>query len=54
MNKEIVVFGVNEIEKKIFHRYKNPILKKDGNIDNILIANKISSGEKNYERLIGL
>ena len=30
MNKEIVVFGVNEIEKRIFHRYKNPILKKMG------------------------
>ena len=54
MNKEIVAFGENEIEKRIFHRHKNPIFKKDVDIDNMLITNKISSGEKNYKCFIGL
>ena len=41
------MFGDIEIEKWKFRRYKNQIFKKDVDIDNILISNKISSGDKN-------
>ena len=34
MNKEIIAFGDNQIEKRKFHRYKNPTLLKDVNIGN--------------------
>ena len=37
----------------MFIHYKNPIFLKNVDIDNILVSNKISFGEKNYEYLIG-
>ena len=53
MGKEIITFGDNEIEKRKFRRYKNQIFKKDVDIDNIVICNKICSGEKNFKYFIG-
>ena len=41
MNKEIIEFAENEVEKRYFHRY----FLKDVDINNILISNKIFSGE---------
>ena len=53
MGKEIVAFGNIQIEKHKFHRYKNSTFLKDVDNDNILISNKISSGEKHYRYFIG-
>ena len=53
MNKEIIEFGNTEIEKQIFHSYKNPIFINDVDIDNILISNKTSSGKTSYKYFIG-
>ena len=49
MGKEIITFAVIDIEKHKFHRYENSIFLNDVGIDNILIFNRISSGEKNYK-----
>ena len=50
MNKKFVKFGDIKIEKRRIHRYKYPFFfEKDVGIGNILISNKISSGEKSYE-----
>ena len=46
MGEEIITVGANEIEKHKFHRYKNPIILEDVDIDNVLASNKISSGKK--------
>ena len=53
MGKEILTFGDIEIEKHKFYCYKSPTFKEDGDIDNILVFNKISSSEKNYKYFIG-
>ena len=50
MNKEIVAFGDNKIEKSKFHHCKKLI--DDVDIDNILISNNISSCRKNYQHFI--
>ena len=53
MSKEIITFGGIEIGKRKFHNYKNPFfLKKKKKVVDLLISNKISSGEKNYEFFI--
>ena len=49
----ITMFSDIEIEKWKFECYKNPIFWKDIDIDNILICNKISSDEKNFNYFIG-
>ena len=43
MGTEILTFGDIEIQKRKFHSYKSPTFKKDANISNILIFNKITS-----------
>ena len=43
MSKEMLTFGDTENQKRTFHSYKSPIFKKDANISNILMSNKISS-----------
>ena len=40
MSEEITGFSYIEIEKRRFHRFKNPILLNDVDIDNIFISNK--------------
>ena len=52
MGKEILTFGDIEIEKHKFHRYKSPTFLEDVGIDNILVSNKVSLGEKNYKYFI--
>ena len=49
MSKEIIIFGNIEIEKPKCYCYKSPIFLEAVDIDNILVSNKISSGEKNYK-----
>ena len=49
MGKEIIIFGDIELEKHKFGRYKTPIFLEDVDIKRVLLFNKISSGEKNYE-----
>ena len=53
MGEEIIIFGDIEIEKQKFCCYKSPIVLDDVNTDNILVSNKISSGERNYKYFIG-
>ena len=52
MGKEIIIFGDIELEKHKFGRYKTPIFLEDVDIKRVLLSNKISSGEKNYEYFI--
>ena len=51
MSKEIITFGGIEIGKRKFHNYKNPFFFFK--VVDLLISNKISSGEKNYKFFIG-
>ena len=53
MDEEIITFDDIETEKHKFHRYKSFIFAEDWDIDNILVFNKISSGEKNHKFFIG-
>ena len=46
MGNEIIAFDNIEIEKRKFLHRKNLILLEDVGIDNILISNMVSSGEK--------
>ena len=36
-----------------FQRYKNPIFLEDADIDEVLVSNKISFGEKDYKYFTG-
>ena len=45
MGKEILRFGDIEIEKKLYHD-KSTVLLRDIDIENVLVSNKVSSGEK--------
>ena len=53
MGKGILTFDDIEIKKHKFYPYKSPIFLEDVDIDNILVSNNISSGEKNCKCLIG-
>ena len=53
MGNEILTFGNIETEMYKLYRYKCPIVLEDVDIDNTLVSNKISSGEKNYKYFIG-
>ena len=50
MGQEILTFRDIEIEKEKFYQYKSPIFLEDVDINNVLVCNKIFSGEK--KRLI--
>ena len=53
MGKEILSFGDTEIEKKTFYRNETPIFKNDDvDIEQVLVSNKISLGEKNCKYFI--
>ena len=49
MNNEIMAFGDDEVKKGNLTAIKTNFFKKDVDIDNILISNKISSGNKSYK-----
>ena len=54
MSNEVIMFGNIETKERKFHYQKNSnFILEDVDIDNILISNKISSGEKSYKYLIG-
>ena len=53
MNKKIIAFCDNKIEKRRFHRYENLIFLEDVYIDKILMSNKIFSSRKNFKYFIG-
>ena len=53
MDEEIITFDDIETEKHKSHRYKSFIFAEDLDIDDILVFNKISSGEKNHKFFIG-
>ena len=53
MGKVILTFGDIENEKDKFYYYKTPIFVEDVNINNILVSNKIFSGEKNNKYFTG-
>ena len=49
MGKETLTFDDTEIEKNKFYRYKSPVHLRDVDIEEVLVSNKTSSGEKNYK-----
>ena len=53
MGEEILTFGDIEIETKKFYHHQSPILLKNVDIEEVLVSNKISSGEKNYKYFFG-
>ena len=53
MGKENLTFGDIEIGRDKFYRYKNPIFLENISIENVLVSNQVSSGEKNYAYFIG-
>ena len=52
MIEDVITFGDIEFEKHKFHRYKCPLLLEDVDIDNVLVSNKISFGEKTINTLL--
>ena len=53
MSKEILTFLNIEIEKNKFFHNKASIFFKDVDIDKVLVSNKFSFGNKNYQYFIG-
>ena len=53
MGKDILTYGYIGIEKNKFYRHMTPILLRDVDIEKVLVSNKISFGEKNYNYFIG-
>ena len=47
------MFGDVEIEKNQFYHHESSFFLKDLDIEKVLVSNKISFGEKNYEYFIG-
>ena len=53
MGKEILTFGDIEIEKNKFYRNITPVFLKDVEVEKVvLVSNKLSFGENNYEYFI--
>ena len=52
MDKEILQFGFIEIESHKFYRYKSLIFLKNVDIENVLVSDRIFSGEKIYKYFI--
>ena len=46
MGKDILNFGNADIEKNKFYRHKTPFFLTDIDIEDVLLSNKISFGEK--------
>ena len=49
MGKEILMFGNIEIQKHKFYCKKNPIFKKDVDIEKLIVSENISSVENKYK-----
>ena len=52
MGKEVLTFGVIEIEKNRFYRKKIPIFLNDTDIEKALVSEKIIFGEKTISTLL--
>ena len=52
MGKEILTSGDIEIEKNKFYHHKSPIYLKIVDIEDVLVSNKISCGEKIINTLL--
>ena len=52
MGKETVTSGDIEIEEDKFYRYKTLIFWEDVDTNNVLVSNKIFSGENNFRYFI--
>ena len=48
MDKKVIKFDNNEIEKYTFHQYKTPILINNIDICKIVVSNKVSFGKKRF------
>ena len=53
MDKEILTIGDIEIEKNKFYHYKSPVPLRYVDIEQVLVSNNISFGEKKYKYSIG-
>ena len=53
MEKTIIKFGDNEIEKHKFQQYKRPISIKNTDINKIVVLNKVSFGKNGFKYFIG-
>lgn len=49
MNKDIITLGDNESKKRKFHYSNYPVSIKNLDVDNIIISNKVSFGEKRFK-----
>ena len=49
MEKTFIKFGDTEIEKQKLHQYKSPVLIKNININEIVVSNKVSVGNKGFK-----
>ena len=52
MDKKIINFDNNEIEKYKFHQYKNPISINNIDINKIIVFNKVHFGKKGFNYFI--
>ena len=48
MGKEVIKFGKVEVVKHKFHQHKCPILIYDGNVDRIVVSNRVPFGKKRF------
>ena len=53
MNEKIIKFDDTKIKKYSFHQHKSPISINNININNIVVSNKVTIGEKEFKYFIG-
>ena len=53
MEKTIIKFDGIKIPKQKFHQHKRPISIKNVDIDKIVVSNKVPSGTKGFNYIIG-
>ena len=53
MDKKVIKFGDNEIEKHKFYQHKSPILRNHIDINKIVVSNDVSFGKKGFKYSIG-
>ena len=52
MDKTIIKFGDNDIEKQKFHLYKRPISIRNLDFNQIVVSKKVSIGKKSFKYFI--
>ena len=53
MEKTVIKFDGIKIPKQKFHQHKRPISIKNVDIDKIVVSNKVPSGTKGFNYIIG-